>query len=47
MTRPLRRNHFWIWAALSTLLPILFAAGLIVRRSPTPKNPSTHWEKYR
>jgi hypothetical protein len=31
MTRPLRRWHRWIWAALAVLLPALFAAALWVR----------------
>jgi len=47
MIEPLRRAHFRIWIVLSVLLPILYAASLIVRRPTTPKNPNVHWEKYK
>lgn len=47
MVEPLRRSHFGIWIALSALLSVLFAAGLIVRRPTTPKNLNVHWEKYK
>src|SRR6266436_4635823 len=29
MTRPLRRNHLWIWICLSILLSVLFTAALL------------------
>jgi len=47
MIEPLRRSHLRIWVVLSALLSVLFAAGLIVRRPTTPKNPNVHWEKYK
>ena len=47
MTGPLRRAHFRIWMALAFLLYILFTAGLLARRSATPRNPAIHWEQYR
>jgi len=33
--------------ALAVLLPAIFVAGLLVRRSTTPANPSVLWERYR
>ena len=47
MIQPLRRHHLRIWVVLSTLLALLFAAGLIVRRPTTPKNAALHWEQFR
>lgn len=47
MIKPLRRSHFRIWIVLSAVLSALFAAGLIVHRPTTPKNPNLHWEKYK
>ena len=47
MIQPFRRTHFWIWIVLSTLLSLLFTAGLSVRQTTTPKNPDLHWEKYK
>ena len=47
MTEPLRRTHFRIWIVLSALLPIFYAAALIVRRPTTPKNSTVNWEKYK
>lgn len=32
MIRPLRRRHRWIFIALAVLLPMLFIAGLWVRK---------------
>lgn len=46
MTRPLRRAHFRIWVALAILMWALFTAGLLARRSATPRNPAFHWEQY-
>jgi hypothetical protein len=45
MIQPLRRSHLWIWIAIAALLPVLFTAGVIVRRDTTPTNPDVHWEK--
>jgi hypothetical protein len=45
MTRPLRRAHFGVWLTLTLLLPLLFAAGVLARKSPNPVNPNLHWEK--
>jgi hypothetical protein len=47
MTRPLRRAHFRIWMALAIFLYVIFAAGLLGRRTTTPRNPAIHWEHYR
>jgi len=47
MIQPLRRSHFRIWICLAVLLPILFAAGLLVRRTTTPNNPTVHWEQFK
>jgi len=47
MIQPLRRSHFWIWIGLAVLLPLLFTAGLAVRRETTPSNPAVHWEQYK
>ena len=47
MTQPLRRSHLWIWIALTVLLPILFAAGLVSRKETSPMNPALHWEQYK
>ena len=47
MIQPLRRNHFRIWVGLAVLLPILFVAGLLVRRATMPNNPAVHWEQYK
>lgn len=44
MIQPLRRSHFWIWIGIAALLPVLFVAGLVVRRDTTPTNPAVHWE---
>lgn len=45
MTRPLRRAHFRAWLTLALLLPVLWVAGLLARKSPNPINPNLHWEK--
>jgi len=45
--QPIRRNHFRIWVGLAVLLPILFIAGLLVRRTTTPNNPALRWEQYK
>ena len=47
MTQPLRRTHFRIWLVLPLLFAVLFAAGLIVRRSTMPANAHIHWESYK
>ncbi len=47
MTRPLRRAHFRIGLALAAAMYILFVAGLVVRRTATPRNPNLHWEQYK
>jgi len=47
MIRPLRRAHLRIWIVIAAVLPFLFAASLIVRRSTTPVNADLHWEKYK
>ena len=47
MTQPSRRTHFRVWIALAVLLPLLFAAGLAVRRTATPDNPNLRWENYK
>jgi len=47
MTRPLRRAHFHIWMALAVLLYVVFTAGLLARRTATPRNPAIQWEQYR
>jgi hypothetical protein len=45
MIRPLRRAHRRIWIVLAVLLPFLYAAGLLARRSTMPRNPELHWEQ--
>jgi hypothetical protein len=47
MTRPLRRAHLRIWVALAVALYAIFAAGLLARRDPAPRNHDFHWEQYR
>jgi hypothetical protein len=47
MTQPVRRVHFWVWIILAVLVPVVFIASLIVRRTTTPKNPNVHWEQYK
>ena len=47
MIQPLRHKHFLIWIGLAVLLPILFAAGLLGRRTSTPDNSAVHWEQYK
>jgi hypothetical protein len=47
MTQPMRQSHLWIWICLAVLLPVLFIAGLSVRRPTTPQNPDLSWEKYK
>ena len=47
MTQPLRRAHFRIWLALAVILYAVFVAGLLARRSATPRNPNLNWEQYR
>lgn len=47
MIQPLRRNHLWIWIVLAVSLPVLIAAGLLVRRTTAPANPTLHWERYK
>jgi len=47
MTRPLRRAHYRIWLILAVLLPAVFVAGMLTRRSATPANPHLHWEHYK
>jgi hypothetical protein len=45
MTQPLRRAHFRIWLVLAAALYAVFVAGLLARRSTTPRNPNLHWEQ--
>lgn len=47
MTAPLRRAHLRIWLVLAVALYAVFAAGLLVRRDPAPRNPNLNWEQYR
>lgn len=47
MIQPLRRTHFRVWVALAVLLYAVFLAGLLVRRTATPPNPTLHWEEVR
>ena len=47
MTQPLRRAHLRIWLALAVILYAVFVAGLLARRSATPRNPNLNWEQYR
>jgi hypothetical protein len=47
MIQPLRRAHFRIWIVLAAILYTVFAAGLMTRRTTTPRNPNLHWERYR
>ena len=47
MIQPLRRAHLRIWIVLSAILYTVFAAGLLARRSATPRNPNLHWERTR
>jgi hypothetical protein len=47
MIQPLRRAHFRIWLVLAIVLYVVFAAGLLARRSTTPANPNLHWEQLR
>jgi hypothetical protein len=47
MTQPLRRAHLRIWIVLGVVLYAVFAAGLLARRDPTPRNPNLNWEQYR
>jgi hypothetical protein len=47
MIQPLRRAHFRIWVALAVLLYAVLLAGLLVRRSTIPPNPTIHWEEVR
>ena len=47
MIQPLRRTHFRIWLVLPLLFAVLFAAGLIARRSTLPLNAHIHWETYK
>jgi len=47
MIQPLRRAHFRIWLVLALILYALFAAGLLARRSTTPRNPNILWEQLR
>lgn len=44
MIRPLRRAHFWIWAALSLLLPAILIAAVAARRATTPVNGGFDWQ---
>ena len=47
MIQPLRRAHFRIWVVMAVLLYAVFVAGLLVRRTTTPPNPTLHWEQVR
>ena len=47
MIQPLRRVHFRIWVVLAVVLYAVFIAGLLVRRTTTPPNPSLRWEQLR
>jgi len=47
MIQLLRRTHFRVWLVLPLLFAVLFAAGLIVRRSTMPSNAHIHWETYK
>ena len=47
MIQPLRRAHFRIWVLLALLLYGVFLAGLLVRRTTTPPNPTLQWERLR
>ena len=47
MIQPLRRAHFRIWVVMAVLLYAVFVAGLLVRRTTTPRNPAFHWEQVR
>ena len=38
MIAPLRRAHRMVWAVLALALPLLLAAGLMVRRDTTTVN---------
>jgi len=45
MIQPLRRAHFRIWVVLALLLYAVFLAGLLARRTTTPRNPTLQWER--
>jgi hypothetical protein len=45
--QPLRKTHFWIWAALSVLLASLYVIGLAARRPTLENNPGVLWENYK
>jgi hypothetical protein len=47
MIQPLRRAHYRIWIVLALMMYALLIAGLLVRRSTTPRNPDLHWEASR
>jgi len=47
MTQPLRRAHFRIWVVLAVILYAVFAAGVLARRDPAPRNRNINWEQYR
>jgi hypothetical protein len=47
MIQPLRRAHFRIWVALAVLMYAVLLAGLLVRRTTTPPNPTLHGEEVR
>jgi hypothetical protein len=44
MIQPLRRAHLRIWIVLAGILYAVFVAGLLARRTTTPRNPNLHWE---
>jgi len=45
MTRPLRRAHGRIWIVLGIAVYVVLIAGLVARRSATPRNPQLEWSK--
>jgi hypothetical protein len=47
MIQPLRRAHLHIWIVLAAALYAIVIAGLVARRSATPRNPNLHWERFR
>ena len=47
MIAPLRRAHYRIWLVLAIALYAVFKAGLLSRRTTTPPNAGSQWERYR
>ena len=44
MIQPLRTGHRLVMFTLAAALPVLFVAGLVARKSPTPANEAVRWE---